>query len=76
MTQNEKILEYLKTGKIITPYVAFAEFNIMRLASRIHDLKRMGHNIKSRLVSKKNIFGESISYSEYWLEKEEGEQNA
>lgn len=78
MTQNEKILEYLKTGKIITAYIAFAEFNCMRLAARIADLRRMGYNIKSRLVTKKNIFGESITYAEYWLEteEEEGEPNA
>lgn len=38
LSQNEKILEYLKKGKRITALVALEEFQCFRLASRISDL--------------------------------------
>lgn len=39
MTQNESILEHLKSGKTITPLEALDLFQCLRLASRINDLK-------------------------------------
>ncbi len=42
MTQNEKVLAYIQKHGSITPREAFAEFDIMRLASRISDLKKLG----------------------------------
>ena len=70
MTQNEKILAYMKAGNRISPWVAMREFNCMRLASRINDLKRMGHNIKTETVHTRSALNDPIHYSEYWLEAE------
>lgn len=46
MTQNETLLAHLRKGASITPLKARHVFGIERLASRIHDLQRMGHRIK------------------------------
>lgn len=37
--QNEQILNYLKTGKELTPIEALNMFGTFRLAARIHDLR-------------------------------------
>jgi hypothetical protein len=40
--QNLQILNYLKTGKTITPLQALQMFGCFRLAARIYDLKNKG----------------------------------
>ena len=42
MKQNEMILQYLKTGKTLTPIEALDMFGCFRLASRVYDLKQAG----------------------------------
>jgi hypothetical protein len=43
------------------------EYGIMRLASRIADLKQMGVPIRKEMVSGKNRYGERTSYAKYSL---------
>ena len=45
MTQNEMILSHLLEGKTITPAQAFTDFGCLRLAGRIFELRKEGHNI-------------------------------
>lgn len=47
MTQNQNILLDLKEGKKISPLSALQEYGCMRLAARIWDLRREGHDIQS-----------------------------
>lgn len=47
MTQNEQIIEYLKTGASITPLEALRMFGCFRLAGRIFELKEKGWPIIS-----------------------------
>ena len=68
MTQNEKIIRYLKTHKRgITPLVAMDKFGIMRLTSRIHDIRSMGYKVSSEIVEVKNRYGEKCRVSRYWM---------
>lgn len=67
MTQKQKVLRHLKTIGAITPIDALRDYSIMRLTSRVCELKDEGYNIKSELVSGKNKFGESVRYSKYTL---------
>lgn len=71
MTQAEKILRHLKEYGNITPMEALQEYGIMRLASRITDLKKAGHIIVTNTVNGYNRFGEKVHYASYSLEKEE-----
>ena len=50
MTQNEAILEYLKTGNGITALEALELCGCMRLGARVADLRRQGHHIRSEMV--------------------------
>jgi hypothetical protein len=45
MTQNEMILSHLLEGKTITPAQAYTDFGCLRLAGRIFELRKQGHNI-------------------------------
>tara|TARA_R100001086_G_scaffold171010_1_gene93446 strand:+ start:395 stop:619 length:225 start_codon:yes stop_codon:yes gene_type:complete len=67
LTQKEKVLRHLKEVGPITPLDALNDYAIMRLTSRICELKDEGYDIKSELVSSKNKFGEKVSFSKYTL---------
>lgn len=64
-TQCERILRHLKDYGSITSATAMQEYGIMRLASRISDLKRQGVPIKKEMVSGKNRYGEKTSFAKY-----------
>ena len=68
--QTELVLMYLEQYGTITPVDAMREFGIMRLASRISDLKRAGFDIKSRMKQSTNRFGKPVHYAEYYVPTE------
>lgn len=70
MKQTDKILMYMQTEGEITPLDALREFNCMRLAARISDLRKAGHKIGRRIERGKNRYGEVVHYAVYWLEEE------
>lgn len=50
--QNDRIIDYLATGRPLTPIVALRRFGTFRLGARVYELKRQGHPITSRLVKR------------------------
>ena len=66
MSQTERILWHFKNYGAITPLQALYKYGIYRLASRIHDLKRQGYDIKRETVTVKNRFGEDVKITKYW----------
>lgn len=71
MTQNEKVLNYMEKFGSITQLEALADLGIMRLASRISDLKKDDYKIKKEMIKSKNRFGENIQFARYSLEESE-----
>jgi hypothetical protein len=67
ITQNDRILRHLKDFGSITSLEAITEYGILRLASRINDLKRMGYPIVSETKTGKNRYDETTHYSVYKL---------
>lgn len=59
-SQCRTILEYLMTGKGITQIEASDKFRITRLAARVSDLRKRGHNIVSVQVG--TGFGSFVRY--------------
>ena len=53
LTQNQQILEYLKSGKTITPLIALEKFGCFRLSARIFNLREEGHAIITKNVTRK-----------------------
>lgn len=69
MTQKKRVLEYMQQYGGITSLEAFQMLGCTRLSARIFELRKDGHIITERRKRRTNRFGESISYSEYKLEK-------
>ena len=70
MNQEQRILNYMKYFGSITPLDAMREFGIMRLASRISDLKKRGYKISREYEKSVNRYGEHTKYARYKLEEE------
>ena len=68
--KNDRILRHLQDHGSITS-LALREYGIMRLASRISDLKKVGIPIRREMVSGKNRYGEATSYARYSLDRTE-----
>lgn len=50
-SQCNQILAWLEKGKTITQLEALNMFGCLRLASRVHDLRERGYNIKAEKVT-------------------------
>lgn len=66
-TQNERILDYIDRFGSITQLDALRDLGVMRLASRVSDLKSLGYPITSTVETVKNRFGENCYIKRYSL---------
>ena len=71
-TQCDRILRHMKDFGSISSLEAITEYGILRLASRINDLKRMGYPIISETKTGKNRYNEATHYKVYKLVEKEG----
>ena len=69
-TQCERILRHLRDFGSITSLEAITEYGILRLDSRINDLKRQGYNISASRGKGENRYGEQVSFAVYRLVEE------
>lgn len=69
MTQCERIRQYLKDFGSITQLQALSDLGIMRLASRISEMRQAGEPIEDRIIEVKNRYGETCRVKEYYIEK-------
>lgn len=72
-TQNQRIIEYMKEFGSITQYDALRDLGVMRLASRISDLRSLGVAIVSKTVAVKNRYDETCYIKRYSLEEKDNE---
>ena len=70
ITQCERILRHMKDYGSITSLEAVNEYGIMRLASRINDLRAQGIAIVSEVKTGKNRYGEDTHFAVYKLKEE------
>lgn len=66
-TQAERIVQYMEEFGSITQFEALKDLGVMRLASRISDLKKQGIPIKSEVISVKNRYNEDCYIKRYSL---------
>lgn len=74
-TQAQRILEYIENFGSITQIEALKDLGVMRLASRISDLKRKGYPILSKTQTVKNRFGENCYIKRYYIQDGEHYEN-
>ena len=71
-TQNERILDYIKRFGSITQLEALQDLGVMRLASRISDMRSKGYPIISETAVVKNRFGEDCHIKRYRIGSSNG----
>ena len=70
-SQCERIIKYLNEFGSITQLEALQDLGIMRLASRISEIRKNGVNICGDIIEVKNRYGEICRIKKYKL----GEEN-
>lgn len=69
INQCEKVLNYLKDYGSITQMEALFDISVMRLSSRICELKKKGYPIKDEFVVVKNRYGQNCFIKKYYLDE-------
>ena len=70
LKQTELIIRHMRDYGSISSLTAMQEYGIMRLASRINDLRAQGYDIVSETKTGKNRYGDSTHYAVYRLKEE------
>lgn len=68
MTQEKRILQWLKDNQTIDPMQALSELGVYRLGARIKDLRDKGYRIITERVDDTNRYGEKVQYAKYRLD--------
>lgn len=72
-TQCGRILDYLEKHGSITQYEALKELSIMRLASRVSEMRKRGYSFSYEWADVVNKYGETCRVKRYRLrETDEG----
>lgn len=66
--QTEIVLDYMEKNGSIDAWTAIHELNILRLGARIYDLKKLGYQIKSTMIYRKDESGRLKKWARYELE--------
>lgn len=70
-TQSARILKYLNDFGSITQLEALKDLGVMRLASRVSELRKHGIDIQSDFVTVTNRYEEKCQIKRYYLGKGE-----
>lgn len=65
-TQNDKLLAALRRGPM-TALDIYRDLGIMRASARVYDLRRAGHDVRSRNITVPNRDGTPCHVAEYRL---------
>lgn len=68
--QVELILEHMRNHGGITPMTAMSLYGCTRLGARIYDLKRLGYDINTEMVTGINRYGKKTHWARYTLAEE------
>jgi hypothetical protein len=65
MNQHERILKYIDDFGSISPFEAFMELGITKLATRVSEMIRDGEKITKKPESSRNRYGQKVNYVRY-----------
>lgn len=68
MTQCDRVKQYMEDFGTISQLQAIHDLGVMRLASRISDLRKDGVCIGKRTEATRNRYGDLVHYAVYYLE--------
>lgn len=67
MTQKDMILDYIRQHGSISPYEAFRDLGITKLATRVSEMSKEGIEFEKRQIKGKNRYGNPVCYMRYRL---------
>ena len=67
MTQKERVLQYLKKGKVLTRLNAWDELGVIETPARISELRHEGHLILTSMKPVLNRYGETVRIAEWFI---------
>lgn len=73
-TQAQRVLAYIEEFGSISQIEALRDLGVMRLASRVSELRKQGHKIVSKTVKVKNRWGENCHIKRYGLQSLTGDK--
>lgn len=68
--QANRIIEYMRSHGSITTRKAMTELGVLRLASRIHELRSAGYNIGDVYINAHDRYGNEARVKKYFLVEE------
>lgn len=75
VSQKQMVLDYIREFGSITPIDAFRDLGVTRLAAKVFELKKEGHDIDKVIETGKNRFGNRTRYARYSFGKGEDNEN-
>ena len=66
--QVKRVIKYIEDFGSITQMEALVDLGIMRLASRISEMRKLGYKIKTEFIHSKNRYGKPMKYARYLFE--------
>ncbi len=67
MTQKQRILEYLQSGKKLTRLNAWDRLGVLECPARISELRQDGHDIRTTMYTVTNRYGEKVRIARWWM---------
>ena len=67
ITQRERRIEYMREFGSITSWEAYGDLGITQFATRVKELKEQGYEFRTKWESRKNRYGELVSFKRYFL---------
>ena len=69
VTQKDRVLQFIKEKGSITSLDAFRELGCTRLSAVIFNLKEEGYEFDTKFESRKNRWGDPVSFARYSLKE-------
>lgn len=67
VSQKDRIINYIRQFGSITSWEAYQDLGVMQLGARIDQLQKDGYVFKTEWETKKNRYGENVSFKRYYL---------
>ena len=67
MSQQDRILNYLQDGRVLTRLNSWTELGILEAPARISELRAKGHQIETKMVPVRNRFDEMVKIAHWTL---------
>ncbi len=69
MSQQKRILDYLKQGNELTRLNCWEQLGILEAPARISELRAEGHNIHTEMITVRNRYGEKVRIAKWTLKR-------